>query len=172
MARAFSDPAALQIRPDDFYVVYGKVVTTDVGSVDSDYVALGQVESLDYSDQYDDKAYDRVGLGTARVAGSRKVDVTFRLYVDANLENVARVLGIKKPASWASEVIRLSPNRVIDFVIDGYSSSASGATVVHNIYIDDFSGRSVKGGLKSNDAVMLEVTGVATDVWSDPNPAA
>lgn len=172
MPRAFTDPAALQIRPDDFYVIYGKVVTTDVGSADSDYVALGQVESLDWSDQYEDKAYDRAGLGTARVAGTRKVDVTFRLYVDATMENVARVMGIKKPTSWGSEVIRLAPSRIIDFVLDGYSSTASNATVVHNIYIDDFSGRSIKGSVKSNDAVMLEVTGVATDVWADPNPAA
>lgn len=171
MPRVFADPAALQLRPDDFYVVYGKVVTTDVGSADTDYVALGQLESADWSDQYEDKAYDRVGLGTARVAGTRKVDVTFRVYVDGTLENVARLLGIKKPASWAAEVIRLAPSRIIDFVIDGYSSTASNATVVHNIYIDNFSGRSLKGSLKSNEPVILEITGIADDVWADPNPS-
>ena len=170
MPRTFTDPAALQIRPDDFYVVYGKVVTTEVGTIDSDYVAMGQVESLDYSDQYDDKAYDRVGLGTARVAGSRKVDVTLRLYVDATMENVARVLGIKKPADWVTEVIKLNPAREIDFVIDGYATTAQGSGAIHNIYIDNFSGRSLKGGLKSSDAVMVEITGVATDVWMDPKP--
>lgn len=172
MPRALSDPTSLQIRPDDFYVVYGKVVTTDVGSADSDYVVIGQLEALDYNDKYDEKTYDRVGAGMARLPGTRKIDVTFRLYLDTNLENFARLMGIKKPTTWASEIIKLNPARVIDFVIDGYSSTAANATVVHNIYIDNFSGWTLKGGLKNNDAVSAEITGFADDLWHDPNPSA
>lgn len=174
--------ADMQVREDDLYVVY--VSTNDTASpVDTSAIVaastqtmLGQLDNIQFGSQADNRHYPRVSTGAVDKAGDVQHQVTMRLYVDSDLKETARILGVKKPgtegtAAWGTAtLIRLDTTEILQVRVDGYNDTTGTGTVQHTWYMADFSPRSMQTGIQSNNPHLIEVRGIASDVYADPSP--
>ena len=167
MARpAFS--ANLQVRQQYLSLLYHKT-NAEVG-----WTLLDQGKSFQTSVTADTKDYKRLGDKYVKtVGGSTKVEVTLTLYTEANLDEVARALGVIRPgAGWlGTEQITLDPTVCIgDFKEESYSGTAVGVdTPVHIKYIDDFYGTSISDGWDADgDVRTIEIKGTAARYYMTP----
>jgi len=93
------------------------------------------------SSKADEKTYNRIGdENQVKVAGQITTDVTLQVYVDDNLDEVARMLGFVRPGSgWSgSEVIKLDPTKVSDLKLESYNGVTAGSTLLYTEYINQF----------------------------------
>lgn len=159
--------ADLQVREQYLSLLYHKT------NAEMSWTLLDQGKSFQTSVTAETKDYKRLGDKNVKtVGGSTKVEVTLTLYTDANLDEVARSLGVIRPGGgWVgSEQIELDPSVCVgDFKEESYNGTTVGATLVHTKYVDNFYGSSISDGWDSeNEARTVEIKGTAGRYYLTP----
>jgi len=130
---AFNAP--LTVRPQYLSLLYHKLPN------ETTWTLLDQARAITPNSTSDERNYARIGdASTLTVGGQVTTSVTLQVYMDNNLEEVARVLGIKRPSGgWiGTETIRLDPTRVSDLKIESYDGVDVGADLLYTEMIYGF----------------------------------
>ncbi len=119
------------------------------------------------------RAYRRIGDPQAYpVAVSRPAaNVALELYVDSELEELARLWGARRPsAGWsAGTVIDLDPLAAADYKVENYDGIALTARVVFTEYVNHFWPARLTLALETEDgARVIEVEGFADAYYIVP----
>lgn len=120
----------------------------------------------------DEKTYDRIGdQNQTTVAGQVKTDVTLQVYVDSNLDEVARMLGFVRPGGgWVgTEVVQLDPTKISDLKLESYNGVTVGSTLLFTEYINSF--RPMNFSIPedaSGDVRIAELSGSCTAYYIIP----
>jgi hypothetical protein len=152
------------IRPHYHYLVKNKL------DADTAYTIVGQLKNIQVNGQADQKTFKRVGdVNATKRAGSIAWDVTITLFADNDIEEVARALGTKKPATggWiGTETITLDPTKITDLQIEGYDGTGVSAVLQTTETLPNFTPAGLKAGVDAeSDARTFEITG-SCDSWS------
>lgn len=158
--------AALQVRPQYLSMVYHKIP----GEAAWTLIQQGRTLSPDLTADKTDVA--RIGdKNKTTVYGSITTDITMRLYFDNDVEEVARVLGVIKPATWVgSETIQLDPTLVSDFKIVNFDSATIGAAEKFTEYINHFAPGKLSPALDAdeNGGRVVDLSGAAAAYYIIP----
>lgn len=127
--------APLVVRQQYLSMLYHK--TPASGS----WVLLDQGKVATPASKADEKSYNRIGdKNTLKVGGQVTTDVTLQVYLDSNLDEVAKALGYNRPGGgWVgTEVITLDPTLISDLKIESYDGTTVGAALLFTEYIYSF----------------------------------
>lgn len=158
--------ATLQLRQQYLSMLYHKIPG------EANWTLLDQGKVSTPSSKADEKTYDRIGdENQTTVAGQVKTDVTLQVYVDDNLDEVARVLGFVRPGGgWAgTENIKLDPTKVSDLKLVSFNGVTVGSTEVFTEYINSF--RPMNFSIPedaSGDVRIAELSGSCTAYYIIP----
>lgn len=143
---------------------------------ESAWTLLDQGRVLSPSQQADDQSYSRLGdKNKLRVAGQVTTDVQVVVYVENDLQELARILGTKPVgASWAgTEVIQLDPTKIADLKIESFDGITVGATLLFTEYINRFRPMQLTMALDAEgDVRIAELSGAADDYYIIPAAVA
>lgn len=152
-------PTNFDINPHYMFTVSHKL------DAETTYNVLGQLKSIDISGSADKKEFKRVGDANATARyGSQTYDVTLAIYFDNDIEEVAALLGYRKPAGtggWVgTESISFSPSNISDLKIEAWTGTTTAATLRTTETLADFRPGTIKFGIDSEgDARIAEITG-------------
>ena len=139
---------ALQARPQYLSLVYHKIPG------EADWTLLQQGRTLTPDQTANKTEAARIGdKNKTTVYGAITTDVTLRVYVDDDLQEVARVLGTARPGGgWVGdEQIELDPTDVGDFKIENYDGATAAATLKFTEYINRFKPGRLSMGLDAEE---------------------
>lgn len=158
---------ALQVRPQYLSLVYHKIP----GEANWTLIQQGRTITPDQTANKTEAA--RIGdKNKTTVYGAITTEVTLRVYVDDDLQEVARVLGIRKPSGgWiGNEVIELDPTDVGDFKIENYDGATTAATLKFTEYINRFKPGRLSMGLDAEEegGRFADVSGAADAYYIIP----
>jgi hypothetical protein len=158
--------ATLDVRQQFLSVVSQKLTT------ESTWTVIGQGQAVSPGSGAAVSEHRRVGdENITKVPGVISHDVTVQIYVDSNLKEVARMLGIARPGGgWVgNEEIKLDPTKKMDFMIVNYNGTATSATPVFVEYINQFQPANFKPPLEAGtEARVAEVSGSAVAFYMMP----
>jgi hypothetical protein len=127
------------VRQQYYYLVYHQLVASEYGT----WTLMGQLKSLEPNQSSDTTEFKRVGdpLSTKR-SSAVGTDVTMTLYYDDTMDELAAVLGQRKPVSgWVgNEKIQLDTTKYSNFKIVGFDGTAAASNIVSNEYLIRFTG--------------------------------
>ncbi|HEY65541.1 MAG TPA: hypothetical protein G4O02_13325 [Caldilineae bacterium] len=139
---------------------------------EADWTLLEQGRVLSPSQDSDTQEYNRIGdQNKLRVVQSVMTDVTLRMYVEDNWEEVARILGVvRPPGGWTgNEVIQLDPTVVGDLKIENYDGVTTSANLVATEYINEFSPQTLSVELDAEgDVRIADLSGSAAAYYIIP----
>lgn len=159
---------SLEARQQYLYLVFHKIPG------EADWTLLEQGRVVSPNQDTDTQEYSRIGdQSKLRVVQSVTTDVTLRLYVQDNWEEVARILGVVRPPSgWVgNEVIQLDPTVVGDIKIEGYDGVTASANLVATEYINEFRPQTLSVELDAEgDVRVADLSGSAAAYYVIPEP--
>lgn len=163
---AYPTIPAMEVRDDDLYAVY--IVTSGTPGT-ADGTLMGQLDNIQFGSQADNRHYPRVGTGSSDRAGDTQHQVTMRLYVDSNLNEVCHAMGMGGTAGLGTSMLRLDTTQTSGVRIDAYDLTTASGTVKHQWFMVNFSQRSMQTGVQANNPHLIEVRGIASDIYADPS---
>lgn len=165
MARP-SFSADLQVRQQFLHLVHIKIPG------EASWTLLDQGETVTPAQTAEQREYSRIGdVNVTRVPGQVTTDVTFRLYWENDLEELAHALGQKMPGGgWAgTEVIKLDPSKVIDIKIENYDGVTAAAALLSVEYINAFRPAGLTSALEAaGEARIADISGSAASYYIIP----
>jgi len=158
---------SLNVRQPYLSMVYHKIPG------EAAWTLLNQGRVVTPNQTTDTKEYKRIGDKNSRkVPGTVGTEITLNLYLDDDLKELARALGIKKPVSggWVgTEVIQLDPSLVADLKVENYNGASVGATLLFTEYINEFQPGTLNPNLDAEgDARIAELSGTAATYYIMP----
>lgn len=108
---------------------------------EANWTLLDQGKVATPSSKAEEKSYNRIGdKNTLKIGGQVTTDVTLQVYVDDNLDEVARMLGFIKPSGgWlGTEEVQLDPTKLGDLKIENYDGTTVGSSLLFTEYINRF----------------------------------
>lgn len=161
---AFNSP--LDVRQQYLSMVFNKKPG------EASWTVLDQGRVLTPDQSADEREYKRIGdRASVKVASTVSTSVNITLYVEDDIEELARVLGVIRPAGgWVgNEVIKLDPTIITDFKIENYASTDPGAPVLFTEYVNRFRGSKLTMTLDAEgDVRIAEITGACDDYYIIP----
>lgn len=159
--------ADLQTRPQYLSLVYHKIPGEDA------WTMINQGRTLTPDQTANKTEAARIGSKTkTTVYGAFTTDVTLRVYVDDDVQEVARILGVVKPGGgWlGTEVIELDPTEVGDFKIENYDGATADANLVFTEYVNRFKPGRLSMGLDAEEegGRFADLTGAADAYYIMP----
>jgi len=158
--------ADLEVRQPYLSMLYHKIP----GEASWTLLDQGRVATPDQT--ADEQEYNRIGdKNTLKVPGSITTDITLNIYVEDDVEEVARILGTIMPGGgWAgTEVIQLDPTFIADLKIENYDGADAGAALLFTEYINRF--RPSRFSIPEDaegDVRIAELSGSATAYYIIP----
>lgn len=119
----------------------------------------------------DVQEYNRIGdKNKTSVAGQITTDVTLNVYVEHDIQELARFLGNVKPATWAgTEQIELDPTKIADLKIENYAGITVGSACLFTEYINQFKPLNLQIPLDAEgDVRIAELSGTAVAYYIVP----
>ncbi len=157
---------SLNPRPHYLSIVYHK----RVGETTWKMLHQGRVVSPNQTT--DTQEYSRIGdKDKLRIAQSITTEVQLNLYVEDTWEEVARFLGVNRPAGgWTgNEVIQLDPTIKSDIMIENYDGVTASANLLSREYIYEFSPQTLAINLDAEgDARIADISGAAKSYYIIP----
>ena len=156
----------LEVRQPYLSMVYHKIP----GEASWTLLDQGRVVTADQT--ADEKEYNRIGdKNTLKIAGAITTDVTLNIYVEDDIEEVARILGTVMPGGgWVgTEVIDLDPTFIADLKIENYDGPDTGAALLFTEYINRF--KPMRFSIPEDaegDVRIAELSGAATAYYIIP----
>lgn len=136
------------------------------------WTLLDQGRVMSPSQQADEQAYSRIGdKNKLRVPGQVTTDVQVAIFVENDLQELARMLGVKPVStSWAgTEIIQLDPMKIADLRIENFDDITVGSTLLSTEYINRFRPMQLTMALDAEgDARIAELSGSADDYYIIP----
>ena len=105
------------------------------------------------------------------MAGSITTNVTLHIYVENDVTELARALGVVKPGGgWAgTEEIDLDPSFIADFKVDNYDGTDSASLLVFTEYLNEFQPNKLTMNLEAEgDVRIAEMSGTAVAYYIVP----
>lgn len=165
MARAAFN-ADLDVRQQYLSMVLGKIP----GEAAWTLLDQGRVVTPDQT--ADEKEYGRIGdQNKLKVGGEITTDVAVQIYVEDDIEEVARMLGVVRPGGgWVgTEVIQLDPTKLIDLKIENYDGITVGSNNLFTEYINRFKPMRLSINLDAEGEVRIaELSGSASAYYILP----
>lgn len=157
---------SLQVRQPFLSLVFQKIPG------ESSWTLLNQGKTFSPDVNADVKDFRRIGdKRVTSIPGAAKTTVTFQVYLDDDVSELARALGEVKPGGgWTgSEEIDLDPDFVADYKIENYDGSDPGAALLFTEYINEFRGNKLTPSLGADDdSRMADVSGTAYSYYIIP----
>ena len=119
----------------------------------------------------DVQEYNRIGdKNKLQVAGQITTEVTLNVYVEHDIQELARFLGTVKPATWVgTENIQLDPSLVADLKIENYAGITVGSALLFTEYINEFKPLNLGIPLDAEgDVRIAELSGTAVAYYIIP----
>jgi hypothetical protein len=142
---------------------------------ESSWVLLDQGRVITPTNEAQIDEYRRIGdINVLQVPGPITHKATIEVYVENDLEELARVLGFVKPGGgWVgTETIKLDPTKVIDFKIENYDGITTAAVLDSTEYLNKFRPSSLEMTLDSaGDVRIANIQGVTDDYYITPRAA-
>jgi len=156
----------LEVRQQYLSMVFVKVP----GEADWTLMDQGRVTTPDQA--ADEREYKRIGdRSSVKVAGTVTTTANISVYVEDDLEEMAKVLGFTRPGSgWlGTEEIKLDPTKVLDFKIENYEGIDVGDALLFTEYVNHFQGSKLTMTLDAEgDVRIAEVSGSCADYYIIP----
>jgi len=127
--------AALDTRPHYLSLVWHKIPG------EAAWTLVQQGRTLTPDQTADSSEAARIGdKNKVTTYGSIKTEVTLRMYYDHDVQEIAAVLGYRKPGGgWlGTELIQLDPSKVSDFKVENFDGATATANLVSVEYINRF----------------------------------
>lgn len=161
---AFNAP--LEVRQQYLSMVAAKIP----GEANWTFFDQGRVLTPDQA--ADEREYKRIGdRSSVKVASTVATSVNITLYVENDIEELARVLGVVRPGGgWVgTEELKLDPTKIIDFKIENYSGIDVGSALLFAEYVNRFRGSKLTMALDAEgDVRIAEITGACDDYYIIP----
>lgn len=158
--------ADLQVRQQYLSLLYHKIP----GEADWTLIDQGRVSSPEQAAE--EKVYNRIGdENKLKVAGQIETNVSLALYLDDDVEEIARVLGTVRPGGgWVgTEEIKLDPTKVSDLKIVNFDGVTASASILFTEYINRFRPMRLAPPLDADgDVRIVELSGSATAYYIIP----
>lgn len=120
----------------------------------------------------DVQEYNRIGdPNKLQVAGQITTDITLNVYVEDDIEELARFLGTVRPGGGfaGTEVIQLDPTKIADLKIENYDGITVGSALLFTEYINQFKPLNLGVPLDAEgDVRIAELSGTATAYYIIP----
>ncbi len=155
----------LEVRQQYLSLVYQKKPG------EADWTLISQARTFSPDQNADTQNYSRIGdKNQLQVPGVVNTTVEFELYVDDDIEQLARVLGfVIPPGGWTgSEIIEFDPTAVADYKIENYDGITAGANLLWTEYINQFKGTRFGMALESEGVRVANVSGTAAAYYIIP----
>lgn len=123
----------------------------------------------------DVQEYNRIGdKNKLQVAGQITTDITLNVYVEDNIQELARFLGTVKPTTWVgTEVIQLDPTVKADLKIVNFDGITTAANILFVEYINEFKPFNLSIPLDADgDVRIAELSGAAVAYYIIPAAGA
>lgn len=162
--------SALDVRQQYLSLLYHKIP----GEANWTLIDQGRVASPAQS--ADVQEYSRIGdQNKLQVAGQITTDVTLNIYVEDDIEELARFLGTVRPGGgWVgTEKIQLDPTKVADLKIVNFNGITTSASILFTEYINQFKPLNLGMPLDAEgDVRIAELSGTATAYYIIPAAGA
>jgi len=136
------------------------------------WTLLDQGRVLTPDQSADEREYKRIGdRSSVKVASTVATSVNLSVYVEDDLEELAKVLGVTRPGGgWVgNEEIKLDPTQILDFKIENYDGINVGANLLFTEYVNRFRGSKLTMTLDAEgDVRIAEITGACDDYYMIP----
>lgn len=156
----------LDLRQQYLSLVYVKIPG------EADWTLIDQGRVVTPSQSAEEQEYSRIGdQNKTKIAGTITTDVTVQLYVEDDIEELAKMLGETRPGGgWVgTEVIQLDPTNVIDIKVNNYDGVTAGANILFVEYINAFKPLGLSINLDAEgDVRIADVSGAATAYYIIP----
>lgn len=158
--------SALDVRQQYLSMIFNKKPG------EASWTVLDQGRVLTPDQSADEREYKRIGdRSSVKVASTVSTSVNITVYVENDIEELARVLGVIRPGGgWVgNEVIKLDPTVITDFKVENYASTDPGAAVLFTEYVNRFRGSKLTMTLDAEgDVRIAEITGACDDYYIIP----
>lgn len=139
---------------------------------EASWTILDQARVASPTQAAEEQAYSRIGdKNKLRVPGQVTTDVSFAVYVEHDLQELARALGTKPTSSsWAgTEVIQLDPTKIADLKIENFDGITVGSALLFTEHINRFRPMRLAMPLDAEgDARIADLSGFADDYYIIP----
>lgn len=159
---------SLQVRQQYLSLVFQKIPG------EADWTLIDQGRVFTPSAEAEMNQYKRIGdRNTLQVPGSITTNVEIELYVENDIEEVARALGVTMGAGWTgTEVVELDPEFIADYKIVNYDGITADADVVFTEYVNRFRPQRLSLALEAEgDVRIATISGVAESYYIMPAAA-
>jgi hypothetical protein len=155
MAREDITATALEVREQYLSLVYHKIPG------EAAWTLIHQGRTLSPDVQAEEKNYMRIGdKNQTTKYGTAKTTVSFELYAENDIEEIARVLGVTTLVN--GTVVQLDPTQISDLAIVNFDGITTAAAVLFTEYINRFAPGQLSPPLEAEgDARLFNVSGAA-----------
>lgn len=156
----------LDLRQQYLSLVYVKIPG------EANWTLIDQGRVVTPNQTAEEQEYARIGdQNKTKLAGNITTDVTVQVYVEDDIEELAKMLGTTRPGGgWVgTEVIQLDPTKVIDIKINNYNGVTTAASVLFVEYINAFKPMGLSINLDAEgDVRIADLSGAATAYYIIP----
>lgn len=156
---------SLQVRQQYLSLVFQKIPG------EADWTLIDQGRVFTPSAEAEMNQYKRIGdRNTLQVPGSITTNVEMELYVENDIEELARALGVPIGAGWAgTEVVELNPEFIADYKVVNYDGITTSANIVFTEYVNRFRPQRLQLALEAEGGVRIAtISGVAESYYIMP----
>lgn len=158
--------ADLDLRQQYLSLVYVKIPG------EANWTLIDQGRVMTPSQTADDLQYSRIGdQNKTRIAGTISTDVAVQVYVEDDIEELAKFLGYTRPGGgWVgTETIQLDTTKIIDIKVNNYDGVTTAANVLFVEYINSFRPMGLTPGLDAEgDVRIADISGSAVSYYIIP----
>ncbi len=161
--------ASLEVRQQYLSLVFQKIPG------EADWTLIDQGRVFTPSAEAEMNQYRRIGDRTTfQVPGSITTNVEMELYVENDIEELARALGVRMGAGWTgSEVVELDPEFIADYKVVNYDGITTTSNVVFTEYVNRFRPQRLSLALEAEgDVRVATISGVAESYYIMPEATA
>ena len=158
--------ADLDLRQQYLSLVYVKIPG------EANWTLMDQGRVLTPNQTAEEQDYARIGgKDKTKIGGAITTDVTVQVYVEDDIEELAKMLGTTRPGGgWVgTEVIQLDPTKLIDIKINNYDGVTTAANILFVEYINAFKPLNLSINLDAEgDVRIADLSGAATAYYIIP----